>query len=431
MNRCDSIGNAWLAYMADAGLATNYIMLQIDPNIGTITPSPAGFQSLGFYVGGMIKVGTSIVASNADSPAFINLNSAGEALTIAPWEGSFTFEGDVMPWLQEMLTTGDLQFGNITYDSSSGKVYILINQPIPTEFGGDFQPACAIGWFYFSELQFATGAPGLGTPGPITLEKSLVPSPGNGENESLALNLDTNELYRWTGYSNGDFAMHTIDIDTLADGPNLFPGGDNLIDEGSASAVAWDPVNGIWFIAYQNLLYTLDANGDPNSHDYIGTMDESMGGLEFAFGSFYGVDKNNSTFYELDPTDGSTIASFTLNVLPSTASQGGQGLSYNAELDELFILYKQPSDGPDNRHVGIINVANGEITNVFDGDHPYATIAFDHNNKLWLAVGIGGGDNALYSVDGLVGGGIEPETFDIRILSKMPSENPHGIVYVD
>ena len=429
----DSIGNMWIAYMVDSGLSGDYIMLQIDPVLGTTSPSTSGFQSLGVYLGGMFKVGTRIVANVIDSPTFLDINAAGEILSNAPWEGNFVFEGDIMPWLQDMFDANEISFGNITYDSSSGKVYILLNQPIPMMTGGDFQPAAAIGWFYLSELQFASGAPTLGTPGPITFEKDLSLSPGNGENESLALNTNNGLFYRWTGYGTPDFAMHTIDINTLADGPNLYPGGDNQVDDRSASGVAFNAVEDLWYIFYHANLYTLASSGDPTTHVFIGNNpDATFGGIEFVNGVLYGIPRFDTNLYIIDHTDASTISTVPMTVLgsPDTIPEGGQGMSYNADLDMLFVLYKSEGDNY-VRGVGIIDVITGNITDVIPPAGPYATIAFDQNNKLWLAQGIGGENRNLVSVEGLVEGGITPETFDIRILPKIPSENPHGIVYVD
>jgi hypothetical protein len=97
----------------------------------------------------------------------------------------------------------------------------------------------------------------------------------------------------------------------------------------------------------------------------VGFMDERMTGIEWIGATLWAVNRDCSLLYEIDSSDGSTLSTTPITFVSGPQTPGwAHGLAYDGA--DLYISYALTEVGFGNwrRRLGIIDVTNGEITDI-------------------------------------------------------------------
>ena len=272
--------------------------------------------------------------------------------------------------------SGDLMLGTI--DPSSGTV--LVVGVLPDDFQG----------LAFVPDPVLVGVTGDGA---TTPESLFVIDPssaaathamtlGNGgDGETIGYNPDDDLLYHASGISTDDRFWESIDVFTrtiVASGQLTGP---EVSDE--STAMVYNPSTGRFLVAERGLhkLFDVTLGGAATQ---IGTVPEILKGLAFIGPTLYGAARGSDSLYELDPSNGSTIAS-TVVSLDGGAIAGMNGLATHPLTGELWGVFRRGSD----RLLGTVDPATGVVASVGTLPENFAGITYLPEPSSARALGAG------------------------------------------
>jgi hypothetical protein len=191
---------------------------------------------------------------------------------------------------------------------------------------------------------------------------------GNGDDgETIGFNPDDGLLYHASGLV--DPIWESIDVDL----PSVVAT-DAFANDGTASentAMVHDPATGRFLVvdrANQLVDTTLGGVGT-----VIGGVPENLKGLAFSDGVLYAASRIDADLFELDPADGSVLAT-TVMTVPGNTVAGSNGLTTHPDTGALWLAYRL--EGSTDRHLGVVEPSTGAISPVGVLGAHFAGIAF-------------------------------------------------------
>ncbi len=228
----------------------------------------------------------------------------------------------------------------------------------------------------FAREAFLIGVTGDGAATPESLflidsgdaSASFLMTLGNGDDgEAIAWNPDDDLLYHASGIDPGPRYWESVDTVRRTIETSVLVTGAGTDEQG---AMVHDPLTGNFLVGERGsaMFYEVTPAGFST---LLGSLPETVKGLAFVGSTLYGIAKESSILYELDPADGSSLGT-------TSVTQGGlpidkaNGLATHPDTDELWII----SQVGGTRYLGTIDPGTGVITTVGALPDKFAGIAW-------------------------------------------------------
>ncbi len=193
---------------------------------------------------------------------------------------------------------------------------------------------------------------------------------GNGEDgETIGFDPDDDLLYHASGRTTNQ-VWEKIDpwtLSVVATGPFTATG--STAEENTA--IVHNPATGRFLVAnFSSQFFDTTTVGVGT---LIGSVPEKLKGLAFSGGVLYGVAQAGAELYRLNPANGSALST-AIMTYQATAIDGSNGLATHPDTGQLWLAFRFGETL--DRHLGVVDPANGVITYVGAMDDFFAGIVF-------------------------------------------------------
>jgi hypothetical protein len=236
-------------------------------------------------------------------------------------------------------------------------------------------------------ISFRTHAPlyaisGDGASPPSTLftldPSTAAPTPratlGNGDDgEAIAYRSQDAVLYHTSGVSDGLEYFERIDPRTWIVGPNLVPGATYGPDPATEiTALAWYAPLGVFLAGdIDSDFYHVTPAG---RFTLVGNSGLQMRGFAVVGSQVFAVNPFGHHVFEVDPGDGSVLATLPLEV--DGLGTSGNGLATSPDTGVVFAIVKNPLSPGGGRLLATLDVTTGQAKSIGDTGLKLAAISF-------------------------------------------------------
>ncbi len=233
---------------------------------------------------------------------------------------------------------------------------------------------------------------------PTTGAATAVGALGHGDDgEGIAFRPDDRLLYHTSGGTNGSEFFETINPVDAAPGPNLVAADTyGPASAGEIFAIAWYEPLGVFLASDVDLgFYHVTPAGQ---FTLVGSSPVPMRGFAVLGEQVFALDPTASQMFEVDPVDGSILATRPLSV--DGVPTSGNGLAAHPDTGVVFAIVKNPANPTGSRLLATLNVATGQATSVGSTGLRLAGISFRSHAVLYGLTGDGASPaSALFTLD--------------------------------
>jgi hypothetical protein len=248
----------------------------------------------------------------------------------------------------------------------------------------DSAPAAPILWGVTGDGA-STNPESLFTISTTNASASFVTALGNGDDgEAIAFNSNDGQIYHLSGrgIANTDAIFERINPTTLVVTPIPYTGfrGQDPTFAEEALAITFAASTGNFLVAdLDSFFYNLTPTGIVTE---LGQLDHTSKGLAFVGSTLYSIENlfgstsGDTRLFQIDPTDGSTIASVVVD--SGFTIKSANGLATNPETDELFSILASSggNNSPGERRLVTIDPATGDATSIGTLSGAFAAVTF-------------------------------------------------------
>jgi hypothetical protein len=209
---------------------------------------------------------------------------------------------------------------------------------------------------------------------PSTGTPSFQATLGNGDDgEAIAYHSQDGLLYHASGVSDGMEYLERIDPGTWTVGPNLEPGSTYGPDPATEiTAIAWYPPLGVFLAS--DIGFDFHHVTPSGQFTRVGNSGLQMRGFAVVGSQVFGVDPFGHHLFEVDPSDGSVLATLPLEV--DGLGTSGNGLATSPDTGVVFAILKNPLAPSGGRLLATLDVTTGQATSIGDTGLKLAGISF-------------------------------------------------------